>query len=196
MTRRRWIADEVYGSHAALIGSHADHLANVLLARVGQEFDIVTGEDVRHGRISQHCRWPCRIRIGRSDPSPPLPTLTLVLSIFKFDRMEWAIEKCVELGAARIVPVIAQRTEAHLASRSRKAARTMAAYFAPGCGTIQKSRAAEISSPIKLKEAVAGASGARIVLGESETQVSFERSVAKPVCCGIDPGIRARGWLG
>ena len=51
MTRRRWIADEVSGSHAVLLGSHADHLAHVLRARVGQEFDIATAENVRNGRI-------------------------------------------------------------------------------------------------------------------------------------------------
>ncbi len=36
--------------------------------------------------------------------------ITVAISIFKFDRMEWAIEKCTELGVARIVPVIAGRT--------------------------------------------------------------------------------------
>ena len=42
MTRRRWIADEVSGSRAALTGAHAQHLAQVLRGRVGQEFDIAT----------------------------------------------------------------------------------------------------------------------------------------------------------
>ena len=32
MTRRRWIADEFSGNHAALIGAHAEHLALVLRA--------------------------------------------------------------------------------------------------------------------------------------------------------------------
>ena len=40
MTRRRWIADEVLGNRAALTGDHARHLAQVLRAQVGQEFDI------------------------------------------------------------------------------------------------------------------------------------------------------------
>ena len=41
---------------------------------------------------------------AKSFPSAAEPNLTILLSIFKFDRMEWAIEKCVELGASRIVP--------------------------------------------------------------------------------------------
>ena len=44
MTRRRWIADEVSGNHAALVGRHADHLSRILRARVGQEFDIAAGD--------------------------------------------------------------------------------------------------------------------------------------------------------
>ena len=52
MTRRRWIADEVSGDRAALVGEHADHLVRVLRARVGEDFDIATGQSVRRGRIT------------------------------------------------------------------------------------------------------------------------------------------------
>ena len=52
MTRRRWIADEVHGNTAALVGEHALHLTRVLRAEVGQEFDIATGDAVRHGKIT------------------------------------------------------------------------------------------------------------------------------------------------
>ena len=51
MTRRRWIADEVSGNRAALVGEHAQHLSRVLRVRVGQEFDISTGEKVRRGTV-------------------------------------------------------------------------------------------------------------------------------------------------
>ena len=46
--------------------------------------------------------------------------IVLVVAIYKFDRMEWAIEKCTELGVTRIVPVIARRTDAHLAAAAGK----------------------------------------------------------------------------
>ena len=44
----------------------------------------------------------------------------LLMAIYKFDRMEWAIEKCTELGATRIIPVIARRTDAHLVTAAAK----------------------------------------------------------------------------
>ena len=49
----------------------------------------------------------------------PLP-ITLLLAVFKFDRMEWAIEKCTELNVTSIIPVIARRTEKHLAQAAEK----------------------------------------------------------------------------
>ena len=57
--------------------------------------------------------------IAEVEADPALP-ITLVMSVFKFDRMEWAIEKATELGVAGIVPVIARRTEKHLAQAAEK----------------------------------------------------------------------------
>lgn len=120
MARRRWIADEVSGNRAALTGQNAAHLARVLRARAGQEFDVATGERVRRGRIVNVCENRVEFELGEDLVQPAGPDLTLLLAIYKFDRMEWALEKAVELGARRIVPVIARRTSPHLSSSSAK----------------------------------------------------------------------------
>jgi 16S rRNA (uracil1498-N3)-methyltransferase len=120
MTRRRWIADEVSANRAMLIGDHARHLAQALRAQVGQEFEISVDGNVHLGRIAAIS--PDRVEFDLGDPvaaSAPLP-VSVAISIFKFDRMEWAIEKCTELGVVRIVPLIAGRTESHLASAAGK----------------------------------------------------------------------------
>ena len=119
MTRRRWIADEVSGNRAFLVGAHADHLVRVLRARVGQEFDITTGSEVRRGRLTAISPDRVEFELGEQIPISPNVQITLLLSIFKFDRMEWAIEKCTELGVARIVPLMSRRTEARWQHRLR-----------------------------------------------------------------------------
>src|SRR5262249_15482173 len=120
MTRRRWIADEATDTHAAITGDHAAHLARVLRARVGQQFDIATPTSVRQARITSITDDRVEFELGDELSVGQPANITLALSIFKFDRMEWAIEKCTELGATRIVPLIAQRTEPHLAHAAPK----------------------------------------------------------------------------
>src|SRR5215469_1804873 len=122
MTRRRWIADEVSGDRAALVGSHAQHLARVLRAEVGQSFDLITGDSVRRGHIISVRDDRVDFALGEEVTSSLLPDVGLLLAIFKFDRMEWAVEKCTELGVARILPVIARRTDTHLGSAAGKRA--------------------------------------------------------------------------
>ena len=115
MTRRRWIADEASGDRAALIGEHADHLVRVLRARVGDDFDIATSRDVRRGRITLVKADRVEFDLGEILSAAGVTDITLVLAVYKFDRMEWAIEKCTELGVSRIVPLISRRTDSHLA---------------------------------------------------------------------------------
>ena len=161
------------------MGSHADHLTHVLRGRVGQEFDIATGQDVRRGRVASIVEGRVEFELGEVVPSVALPNLTLLLSIFKFDRMEWAIEKCVELGAARIVPVIAHRTEAHLATAALKRVERWQRLARQASEQSRRASPPEISQPIKVKEAVSGATGNRIVLAESEDDTTLKGALRK-----------------
>lgn len=181
MTRRRWIADEVSGNRAALIGSHADHLAHALRGRVGQEFDIATGENVRRGRISSIAEGRVEFELGEVVPVAPAPRLTLILSIFKFDRMEWAIEKCVELGAARIVPMVAQRTEKHLAAAALKRVERWQRIALAASEQSRRTAPPEISPPVRLEDAVTAATGTCIVLAESEERQSLKDVLQKRI---------------
>src|SRR6185437_10282971 len=115
MTRRRWIADTWDEATASLTGEQAAHLIRVLRAQPGMEFDIVAGDRVCHAVIAGITGDSVRFNLIAEIESDPALPVTLLLSILKFDRMEWAIEKATELGVSRIVPVIARRSEKHLA---------------------------------------------------------------------------------
>ncbi len=180
MTRRRWIADEVSGNRAFLVGAHADHLARVLRARVGQEFDITTGSEVRRGRLTAISPDRVEFELGEQIPVSPNVQVTLLLSIFKFDRMEWAIEKCTELGVARIVPVIARRSEAHLASAAAKRVERWRRIVLQAAEQSRRSLVPEVLQPLKLKEALMLPGGMRIVLSEFETEVKLKDLLQSP----------------
>ncbi|MFL6445682.1 MAG: RsmE family RNA methyltransferase [Candidatus Sulfotelmatobacter sp.] len=170
MTRRRWIADEVSESHAALLGEHADHLIRVLRARVGQEFDMATGSSVRRGRIISIGDGRVEFELGETLVAHFSANITLLLSIFKFDRMEWAIEKCTELGVTKIVPVIARRTAGHLATASAKRVERWRKIALQAAEQSRRSAVAEITPPMKVRQAVKFAGAPRILLNESEQE--------------------------
>jgi 16S rRNA (uracil1498-N3)-methyltransferase len=170
MTRRRWIADEVSETHAALLGEHADHLIRSLRARVGQEFVIATGSAVRRGRIISIRDGRVEFELGEELGGHSSANITLLLSIFKYDRMEWAIEKCTELGVAKIVPVIARRTDAHLAAASAKRVERWRKIALQAAEQSRRSAVAEITTPMKVQEAVKLAAALRILLNESEQE--------------------------
>ena len=181
MTRRRWIADEVRGDTAALVGEHAAHLARVLRAEAGQEFDIATGDEVRRGTITTISFDRVEFALGAKQYRTPrykrstAPKITLVLAIFKFDRMEWAIEKCTEIGVARIIPVIARRTDAHLAAGAVKRRERWLRIVRQAAEQSRRDVPPEIAAPVKLKDLANAA-----VLQEGElTRIVLDESLAE-----------------
>jgi 16S rRNA (uracil1498-N3)-methyltransferase len=181
MTVRRWIADEVSGSRAALTGEHADHLVRVLRARIGQEFDIATATTVRRGRVTAVSDGRVEFDLGEEVGFALAAPITLFLAVFKFDRMEWAIEKCTELGVARIVPVIARRSDARLAGAAKKRAERWRRVALQASEQSRRAVPPEISDPVKLREAVSLAGSLRIVLSESEQQDSIKDILAAQI---------------
>src|SRR6201995_4253824 len=105
MTRRRWIADTWDEASAALHGDQAQHLSRVLRAQPGMGVDVVAGGRAWLARIGFIDRDSVRFALLEELETAPALPVTLLLSIFKFDRMEWAIEKAVELGSSRLGPV-------------------------------------------------------------------------------------------
>jgi 16S rRNA (uracil1498-N3)-methyltransferase len=179
MTRRRWIADEVSGNRAALTGEHARHLSQVLRAHVGQEFDISTGTELRHGRISGIHSDRVEFELGEVVEHSAASPITVALSIFKLDRMEWAIEKCTELGVARIVPLIAARTESHLAAAAQKRVERWQRIAKQASEQSRRISPPEIASPIKLRDLLAMDTEARIVLSEVEDSAVLKDVIAQ-----------------
>jgi 16S rRNA (uracil1498-N3)-methyltransferase len=178
MSRRRFIADEVNGNRAALVGANAAHLARVLRARVGQEFDIAAEGRVRRGTIISVTPDRVEFTLGEELPVTTAPKIGLVLAIFKFDRMEWAIEKATELGVAQIVPVIARRTDAHLVSAAAKRVERWRRIVHEAAQQSRRIAPPELAPPLKLAEAVKLAAATRIVLSETETELSLKQALA------------------
>jgi 16S rRNA (uracil1498-N3)-methyltransferase len=171
MTRRRWIADEFHDNRAVIIGDHADHLVRVLRARVGEIFDISTGESVRSGRIVSMDDGRVEFELGDKVGTVALPDVSVVLAIFKFDRMEWAIEKATELGVTRILPLCAERSDRHLIAASRKRVERWRKIARQASEQSRRETSPEITDPLTLRDAVSFDGRVRILLSENEKAI-------------------------
>lgn len=115
--RRRFLVDSFDGERSVVRGDDAHHLRVVLRARRGQEYELSDGESVRLGRVVEVRPGEVEFAlVGRVDSAngEPAIAVTLLLSIVRFARFEWALEKATELGVAGVQPVAAARSEAGL----------------------------------------------------------------------------------
>lgn len=151
MTRRRWIADEWKDRSAVLRDAQAVHLARVLRARVGQEFDVVAGETVRRGVIETIGENAVEFSLHEEIEAAEALPLVIGMSIIRFERMEWAIEKLTELGVARIVPLAAQRSEKHLAQAAAKRVERWRKIARESAQQSRRNDIPEIAEPLPLE---------------------------------------------
>lgn len=171
MTRRRWIADTWNDATATLHGDQAQHLSRVLRAQPGMEFDVIAGGRAWLARIASIDPDSVQFTLLQELETAPALPLTLLLSVFKFDRMEWAIEKAVELGCSRIVPIIAERTEKHLAQAAGKRVERWRRLALEAAKQSRRSDLPEIPEPARLTAMLATAEqtgSLRILLSETE----------------------------
>ena len=169
MTRRRWIAEHWDEATATIDGAQAEHMARVLRAQPGMEADVVAGGHVFHAEVAAVSPHEVRFNlIAELEADPALP-VTLVMAIYKFDHMEWAIEKATELGVAAVAPVITRRTEKHLAQAAEKRAERWRRIVHEAAQQARRCDVPLIYDPGPLAERVRAASEAtRIVLAEQE----------------------------
>jgi 16S rRNA (uracil1498-N3)-methyltransferase len=190
MTRRRWIAEHWNEATATLTGAQAEHLARVLRAQPGMEADVVAGGFVFHAEIAAVSPEEVRFNLlAEAEADPALP-ITLVVSVFKFDHMEWGIEKATELGVATIAPVIARRTEKHLAQAAAKRVDRWRRIAHEAAKQSRRSDVPVILDPQPLAGYVKAAGEGtdwkvgRIVLAEQERGVTLRAVVEEAITAG------------
>jgi 16S rRNA (uracil1498-N3)-methyltransferase len=124
--RRRFFVDRFEQASASLRDDAAEHLGRVLRAAPGQLYELSDGQRVwlaRVERVAVSKRGPSRIDFALVEPiegSEPSLRIELLISIVKFDRFEWCLEKATELGVDEIVPLAAARTDKALITAAAK----------------------------------------------------------------------------
>ena len=91
--------------------------------------------------------------------------------------MEWAIEKLTELGVARIVPIAARRSDAHLVVAAQKRVQRWQRIALQASQQSRRASPPEIMAPQSFREAIQANFAVRIVLSEMERGVSLRDAI-------------------
>ncbi len=109
-----------------ITGSDVNHIRNVLRMRTGEELLISDGQGKEyHCVLKETGESEVRAEIcAKRDENAELPSrITLFQGLAKGDKMDLIIQKCVELGVFRIVPVNTKRTVVKLDARKEESRR-------------------------------------------------------------------------
>ncbi|MEK0082073.1 16S rRNA (uracil(1498)-N(3))-methyltransferase [Benzoatithermus flavus] len=100
------------GATLAVVGDRAHYLRHVLRLKEGDPVHAFNAGDGEWRAVIKGIgRHEMRLEIERLlRPAVPEPGPTLAFAPIRRNRLEWLVEKAVELGVARLVPVITQRT--------------------------------------------------------------------------------------
>ena len=96
-----------------LTGQDAHHLKNVLRAKVGDPVELLDGNGTIYScRIAKIGKETitCKVESTRAETSEPKVKVTLAQSLPKGSKMELIIQKSVELGVNRIIPLLSERS--------------------------------------------------------------------------------------
>lgn len=106
----------------------------------------------------------------------------LLMAVFKFDHMEWGIEKATELGAARITPVIARRTEKHLAQAAAKRVERWRRIVLEAAKQSRRTDVPVVDDAVMLKAALAMVDAeTKLLLAETEQENSLRAALGGDV---------------
>jgi 16S rRNA (uracil1498-N3)-methyltransferase len=154
MARRRFFVDEVRRGEAELEGEVAEHLTRVLRVEAGQQYEICDGGRLYLAEIVEARKQRVRFRIVEPlEFDEPAARIVVMMSLIKFDRFEWMIEKATELGVEKIIPLQADRSEKGLELAARKRVERWRKIARAASQQSRRVHLPEISTPITVREA-------------------------------------------
>ncbi|MDR2112108.1 MAG: 16S rRNA (uracil(1498)-N(3))-methyltransferase [Candidatus Accumulibacter sp.] len=160
------------GARVELAESAARHAARVLRMGAGDALTLFDGRGGEYACRVDSCARAAVVAevlawrgIERESPL----ALTLVQALSSGDKMDLTVQKAVELGVGRIVPVVARRGVVRLeGERARKRAARWRAVAASACEQCGRNRVPEVADPEELRDWLArppsGARPARLML--------------------------------
>jgi 16S rRNA (uracil1498-N3)-methyltransferase len=154
MSERFFVDSPITTEQAILHGPEAHHLLHVMRAKVGEEVTLFDGSGSEFAaRVTHLGKAQVELQVVGSQEVNRESSieLTLAMALPKGDRQRWLVEKAVELGVTRIVPLTTKRGVAEASASALDRLRRTVIEASKQCG---RNQLLEISDPQDWRQAV------------------------------------------
>jgi 16S rRNA (uracil1498-N3)-methyltransferase len=149
MADRFFVETPIVTEQVSLTGPEAHHLINVMRAKQGDKVVLFDGGGAEYSaRVERIGRNNVELTVlGRDEPDRELPfALILGVALPKGDRQKWLVEKAVELGVGRVIPLKTQRAVAQPVQQALDRLRRSVIEASKQCG---RNRLMQIAEPLE-----------------------------------------------
>ncbi|MGZ3257525.1 MAG: 16S rRNA (uracil(1498)-N(3))-methyltransferase [Croceibacterium sp.] len=156
------------GETVALERSQSNYLGNVLRLSAGDSILAFNGRDGEwQASIAGRKRPDSLIIVAQSRPQDRLPDLAYVFAPLKHARLDYMVQKAVEMGASSLQPVLTRFTQVSRVNGERMRANVIEA--AEQCGILS---IAEVAEPVALDRYLSARQGQRLLVFCDEAAVA------------------------
>src|SRR6476469_4360522 len=150
----------VTGAAVALEREQSNYLGNVLRLKSGDGILVFNGRDGEWQASLSGRKRPDALTIGpQTRPQDRLPDLAYVFAPLKHARLDYMVQKAVEMGAAKLQPVLTRHTQVARVNGERMRANVIEA--AEQCGILSL---AEVTDPVPLDRFLGNRNGLRLLV--------------------------------
>ncbi len=145
------------GAEVALPVQAGEHLVRVLRLERGHPLRLFNGDGHEYGgEIASLAKRAVTARVLALQETPSLESplrLSLAQGIARGEKMDWILQKATELGVARIVPLVTERTEVRLdAERAERRLSHWQAVLGSACEQCGRNLLPQLDEPLRLAE--------------------------------------------
>jgi 16S rRNA (uracil1498-N3)-methyltransferase len=158
-------ADLAAEASVALARDQSNYLGNVLRLSAGDTILVFNGKDGEWRASICGRKRPDSLTVNaRTRPQDPLPDLAYVFAPLTHARLDYMVQKAVEMGVSRLQPVLTRHTQVKRVNVERMHANAIEA--AEQCGVLS---VPEIGEPVTFARALASRKADRLLLFCDET---------------------------
>jgi 16S rRNA (uracil1498-N3)-methyltransferase len=179
------------GETVALERGQSNYLGNVLRLAAGESILVFNGRDGEwQAAIAGRKRPDSLSIVAQTRPQDRLPDLAYVFAPLKHARLDYMVQKAVEMGASKLQPVLTRFTQVSRVNGERMRANVIEA--AEQCGILSL---ADVAEPVTLDRYLSQREGGRLLVfcDEAAEVANPLQALQSAVAHGIDVLIGPEG---